>query len=196
MLRCLGSVPVRTGIRPAPAEETCTCNVCSSPRAWERVGSAPVSWIGPRSSRHPTSLEAAFWSWHGFWGCLAASRRCYSEQVRGAERPQSRCLQYRCSVAAPRSVGSTPWRYETKTARVSHQAARPHRRLWRRTQKADAAACAVSALRVKAQCAVPRRCRPRCCRWRRRALRPGRLRPIRVGSDRRRSWFAFRPMRP
>jgi hypothetical protein len=65
MLRYLGSVPVRTGIRPAPAEETCTCNVCSSRRAWERVGSAPASWIGPRSSRHPTSLEAASWSWHG-----------------------------------------------------------------------------------------------------------------------------------
>lgn len=105
MLRCLGSVPVRTGTRPGRAEETCTCNVCSSPRAWERVGSAPVSWIGPRSSRHPTSLKAA--SGRGMaLGCLAASRRWYSERVSGAERPRSRCLQYRCGVAAPRSVGS------------------------------------------------------------------------------------------
>jgi hypothetical protein len=59
MLRCLGSVLGPTCTRPAQAGETCICNGRTSPRARERVGSSPVSWIGPRSSRDPTSWEAA-----------------------------------------------------------------------------------------------------------------------------------------
>jgi hypothetical protein len=59
MLRYLGSVLGPTCTRPARAGETCICSGRNSPRSSERVGSSPVSWIGPRSSRDPTSWEAA-----------------------------------------------------------------------------------------------------------------------------------------
>jgi hypothetical protein len=153
MLRCLGSVPVRTGIRPARAEETCTCNVCSSPRAWERVGSAPVSWIGPRSSRHPTSLEAASWSWHGFVAVLPRV-----EDVTRSRFP---------APSAHVSLSSIPVRRGPPPARsvrlrgVTRQRRRefhikppgPHRRLWRRPQRRTPrlARCPPCASRLDAQ---------------------------------------------
>jgi hypothetical protein len=71
-LRCLGLPPGPTCTRLERAGETCTCNGRTSPRVWERVGISPVSWTAPRSSRHPTSLEAASWSWHGL-----ACPRCW-----------------------------------------------------------------------------------------------------------------------
>ena len=39
-----------------------------------RVGSSPESWIGPKSSRHRTSLQATSWSWVCL-ARLAASRK-------------------------------------------------------------------------------------------------------------------------
>jgi hypothetical protein len=80
-LRCLGSVPGPTCTRPRRAGGTCIRNGRTSPRVGERVGSSPVSWTAPRSSRHPTSSEAAPWSWHRL-ACLAASRKCSPRRFR------------------------------------------------------------------------------------------------------------------
>jgi hypothetical protein len=125
LVACCGASD-RSPYEPAPAQrerrETCTCNVCSSPRAWERVGSAPASWIGPRSSRHPTSLEAASWSWHRF---LAVSPRVEDVTRSGFGAPSADSLVFVFNAGPVRQLDARSVRLRRRSPARRQPAGRP-----------------------------------------------------------------------
>ncbi len=114
LVACRGASD-RSPYEPAPAQRERRKHVLATVAAHLGRGSgsvAPVSWIGPRSSRHPTSFGSASWPWHGF---LAVSPLAEDGTRSGFPGPSTHSLV----------LSSRPVRYGSPHARSFDSGAAP-----------------------------------------------------------------------